>query len=155
MGEGQGCRDGGSSLLGPGRYETWRSSLLLPSGVVLTQHGHGLVEAQGCYSRNFIQKKGTAVVILQLSSPSALQRSTCPRSAQTLFASVPAAGLGVKMLGCGSSPTLPLIALSHNVACPLFHLGVEPAWSNQEAGTRTGPPPGHRVSVTIWLHGEW
>lgn len=129
---------------------------MLPSGVVSTQRGHGVVEAQGCYTRNFIQNKGCSGPAGHCCSPSpsALQRGACPRPAQTPFAWIPAAGLGEKMLGCGSSPALPSIAFSHNVVCPLFSLGVEPAWSSQEARACTRPL-GHGVSVTIWLHSEW
>lgn len=67
---------------------------MLPSGVLLTQHGHGLIQAQGCYT---IQKKGTAVMILLFTAALCLpvlhRKSTCPQCAQTLFAWLLSAGL--------------------------------------------------------------
>lgn len=142
-----------------GRYETWRSSLLLPSGVVLTQHGLGLVLAQGCYTRNFLQKKGTAVVILLVTAALCLPL-LCrgPRVPSLPGLLLPGFLLLVWVkknpLGCGFFPTLPSMAFSHNVVCPLFCLGVEPAQSSREARARTGPL-GLGVGVTTWLHGEW
>lgn len=58
-----------------------------------------------------------------------------------------------KMLGCAFSPLLLLTTLSHNAACPLSCLGVEPAWSYQEAWAHIASLGPGAVFI-IWLHRE-